>query len=279
MFVSGYHNGLLAIWLNLSGSCKLLVYDFGLFCPDLDPAFGPKISKFCPDRTTACQRIFRGPPLSLSLSRPLSSMFFFGTTLILSNQQLQCSRGTSLRLERLIHHMTILGNRLAPQLGADVLVRNCPRRLSLSIARQCTPTRSTLYHHLSIFRLLIRVIPSRSTFPEAYFFHSDMSQPSSSSFNGLFNAALKDYANQTKTKLDQHPLAKKLEACDSVDSITAILQEQAQIFKGFRGDDGKIMKSLRSSVDVLYTLSNSTILGQVIGLVVRTTLSIMGSCS
>jgi len=107
-----------------------------------------------------------------------------------------------------------------------------------------------------------------------------MSQPSSSSsFHGLFNAALQDYENQTKTKLAEHPLAKKLEACDSVDSITAILQEQAKVFGGFRGDDGKIAKSLRSSVDVLYTLSNSTILGQVIGLVVHTTLSIVFFCS
>ena len=107
---------------------------------------------------------------------------------------------------------------------------------------------------------------------------SDMSQPSSSSsFQGLFNAALQDYENQTKTKLVQHPLAKKLEACDSVDSITAILQEQAQIFGGFR-DDEKIMKSLRSSVDVLYTLFNNTILGEVIGLVVPTTLLIVVSC-
>ena len=97
-----------------------------------------------------------------------------------------------------------------------------------------------------------------------------MSQPSSSSsFQGLFNAALQDYENQTKTKLVEHPLAKKLEACDSVDSITAILQQQAQVFGGFRGDDGKIMKSLGSSVGVLYTLSNSTILGQAIGLVVH----------
>ena len=107
-----------------------------------------------------------------------------------------------------------------------------------------------------------------------------MSQPSSSSsFQGLFDAALQDYENQTKTKLVEHPLAKKLEACDSVDSITAILQEQAQSFGGFRGDDGKITKSLRSSVDVLYTLSNSTILGQVIGLLVHKALFIAVSCS
>ena len=93
-----------------------------------------------------------------------------------------------------------------------------------------------------------------------------MSRPSSS-FQDLFNAALRDYENQTETKLIEHPFAKQLEECDSVDSIVAILQKQAKTFRKFRGDDGKITKSLKSSVDVLYTLSNSTLLGEGIGLV------------
>ena len=93
-----------------------------------------------------------------------------------------------------------------------------------------------------------------------------MTQPSSS-FHDLFNTALQEYENQTGTKLVEHPFAKQLEACDSVDSINAILQKQAHIFRKFRGDDGKIMKSLKSSVDVLYTLSISTVLGEGIGLV------------
>ena len=91
-----------------------------------------------------------------------------------------------------------------------------------------------------------------------------MDQPSSS-FHDLFKAALLDYENQTGAKLIEHPFAKQLETCESVDSINAILQKQAQIFRKFRGDDGKIMKSLKSSVDVLYALS-STVLGG-IGLV------------
>ena len=88
---------------------------------------------------------------------------------------------------------------------------------------------------------------------------SHMSQPAStSSFHGLFNAALQDYANQTGISLDKHPFAKQLEECHSVDSITAVLQEQARIFHDFRGDDGKLMKSLKYSVNILYTLSVST---------------------
>ena len=95
-----------------------------------------------------------------------------------------------------------------------------------------------------------------------------MSQASStSSFQDLFNAALQDYEHQTGTKLVDDPLANKFKKCDSVDSITAILQEQAQMFHKFRGDDGKLMKSLKSSVGVLYTLSNTGVLGGSVGLV------------
>ena len=93
-----------------------------------------------------------------------------------------------------------------------------------------------------------------------------MSQPSSS-FQDLFNAALQEYENQTGCKLIEHPLANQFKTCDSVQSITAILQEQTQIFSGFKGDDGKLMKSLKSSVGVLYTLSNTGVFGGSIGLV------------
>ena len=79
-----------------------------------------------------------------------------------------------------------------------------------------------------------------------------------STFQGLFDTALQDYEIQTKTSLVDHPFAKQLESCNSVDSVTAILQEQAKIFHEFRGDDGKFMKSLKYSVNFLYTLSITT---------------------
>ena len=85
-----------------------------------------------------------------------------------------------------------------------------------------------------------------------------MSQPepsSSSSFQDLFNDALQNYQIQTGTELIKHPLAKQLELCDSVDSIIAILQDQAHIFREFGGDNGKVMKSVKYSVNTLYTLS------------------------
>ena len=94
-----------------------------------------------------------------------------------------------------------------------------------------------------------------------------MSQSTSSTFQDLFNAALQDYENQTGTGLLGHHFARQLQECDSIDSITTTLQEQAINFREFRGDDGKLMKSVKCSVDVLYVLSNSTVLGEGIGLV------------
>src|ERR1700733_2789219 len=96
---------------------------------------------------------------------------------------------------------------------------------------------------------------------------SDMSQLSSSSFEALFGAALQEYENRTGISLINHPFAKQLEGCDSLDSIIAIFREQAKGFREFRGDNGKLMKSVKCSVDVLYILSISTVLGEGVGVV------------
>jgi hypothetical protein len=97
-----------------------------------------------------------------------------------------------------------------------------------------------------------------------------MSDPSPSShFRGLFEAALQDYEKQTGTPLADHPLAEQLQECDSVDAINAVLQEQTRGFTDFRGGNGKIMKSLKSTVSILYALSTNTALGEGIGMVRR----------
>jgi hypothetical protein len=79
----------------------------------------------------------------------------------------------------------------------------------------------------------------------------------SESFQLLFNAALQDYANQTGTKLYDHPIASQLEKCDSIDSIMSILQDHSRKFREFRGEDTKIVKSLKGAVGTLYALSTS----------------------
>jgi hypothetical protein len=88
----------------------------------------------------------------------------------------------------------------------------------------------------------------------------------SSRFRTLFESALRDYESQTGTALATHPVTEKLQNCDSVESVTAVLQEQAREFSEFRGDNRRISNSLKGIVAVLYPLSAST---AAIGLVRR----------
>jgi hypothetical protein len=95
-----------------------------------------------------------------------------------------------------------------------------------------------------------------------------MSQPSSSStFQALFNTALQDYKDQTGSSLVDHPFAKQFQECDSVESITTTLEEQAQIFREFR-DHGKLVNSLKRLVGVLCSPFFTTVLEKGIDLLV-----------
>jgi hypothetical protein len=94
-----------------------------------------------------------------------------------------------------------------------------------------------------------------------------MSQPSlSSTFPVLFNIALQDY--KTGSSSVGRPFAKQFQVCDSVESITTILEEQAWIFREFR-DHGKLVISLKRLVDVLCLPFFATVLEKGVDLVVR----------
>jgi len=93
-----------------------------------------------------------------------------------------------------------------------------------------------------------------------------MSDQSASRFQVLLEAALHDYEKQTGVVLAQHPLAERLQNCDSVESVTSILHEQTQAFSEFRGKD-RIMGPLKNALSVLDKLSATANLGQDIGLV------------
>ena len=93
------------------------------------------------------------------------------------------------------------------------------------------------------------------------------STPKATSFEGIFNAALAKYADQTGHNLSNHPLASKIDGCDSAESILAIFQEQAKAFHEFRIGDPKLMKWLQPVVTGLYTLSASPALSGGVSLV------------
>lgn len=86
-------------------------------------------------------------------------------------------------------------------------------------------------------------------------------------FQSIFDAALREYETRVGINLVGHPLSVKLERCNCVDSVAAVLEEQASAFREFRGDDGKVMKWLKRAVHVLHALSTSGVFGEGIGLV------------
>ena len=85
-------------------------------------------------------------------------------------------------------------------------------------------------------------------------------------FHALFESALQDYEKQTGIALADHPLAGQLQNCQSVESVTTLLQEEAQSFSKFR-ESGKILKSLKGVVSTLSRVSAIPVLGQSIGMV------------
>jgi hypothetical protein len=83
----------------------------------------------------------------------------------------------------------------------------------------------------------------------------------------LFETALNEFEKRAGTSLVQHPIVDKLVNCESADSVIDVLQEQAQTFRNFRGDDGKLMMWTKRTVNVVYNLSTSGVIGGAIGLV------------
>ena len=79
----------------------------------------------------------------------------------------------------------------------------------------------------------------------------------SASFEALFESALQAYEKKAGVSLSQHPLAIKLQSCDTVEAITDLLQDQAQAFGHLQGSD-KIMKSIKITVSILSKISSAT---------------------
>ena len=84
----------------------------------------------------------------------------------------------------------------------------------------------------------------------------DVSDESGSSrLRVLFQTALDDYEKQTGIELWRHHLAERLQDCNSVEAVTAILGEQAQNLNKFREKD-KVLKPLKKVLTVLHMISS-----------------------
>jgi hypothetical protein len=138
-----------------------------------------------------------------------------------------------------------------------------PNQIHTQTNRKMPCVLTTVSHSLADGR-------SNSRFSRPFFAFSHMSDPSESSrFQVLFQSALQDYERQTGTILAREPLAEQVERCNSLESVVNVLQGQARAFGEFQGGESRVMRSLKCVVSVLYSLSTSTMLGAVIGLVRR----------
>ena len=86
---------------------------------------------------------------------------------------------------------------------------------------------------------------------------------SSTTFETIFTAALKEYKKQTKTDIASHPLATQLQSCDSSSAIIAVLRTQVQTVD--QGSDERWTKWLDPTVNVLFAFSAT--LGSGVGVV------------
>jgi len=89
--------------------------------------------------------------------------------------------------------------------------------------------------------------------------------PSTDNFTAIFNAASNEYERLTGKRLDTHPLAAQLDACQNPDAISDILRSQAQAFSKFRQGDERLMAWLDPTINILSTFSATVVEG--VGLV------------
>jgi hypothetical protein len=125
------------------------------------------------------------------------------------------------------------------------------------------------YHHY-----LPSFPPSRRiSLPGPHFFATpirnmhDQSGLESSNFSNLFESALQEYAKKTGKPLAGHPLAERLDYCDTLESVLDVLQDQASAFN--ESINSRITQSLNSIVPILHALSTNTAIRIAISVVRR----------
>jgi hypothetical protein len=93
---------------------------------------------------------------------------------------------------------------------------------------------------------------------------SDPSELEPQTLQTLLDDAIKQYENKVGTSLIENQVAIELGPCDSIESITQVLEERAQAFRNFLGRDRhpKIIKSIKRAVHVLHAIvTASSVLG------------------
>jgi hypothetical protein len=90
-------------------------------------------------------------------------------------------------------------------------------------------------------------------------------EAAASNYQFIFDSALETYKKKTGKDLTSDPLLRRLETCDSPDSITAILQEQLLRPDQPRSRGEKLLTWLNPTITALHAFSET--IGGGVGLV------------
>jgi hypothetical protein len=81
--------------------------------------------------------------------------------------------------------------------------------------------------------------------------------PSKSNYQLIFDNALATYKKKTGKDIISDPLLRRLESCDSPDTVLAVLREKVPGFEQIGGSNDTSTKWLNPTVNVLYTFSST----------------------
>jgi hypothetical protein len=104
--------------------------------------------------------------------------------------------------------------------------------------------------------------------PKATFACNMGDHSESTSFRALFESAFQAYEKTTGISLTEHPLAMQIQSCHPVESMTALVQDQASAFNEFRGND-RVTQLVKTTLSILTKLFTAASLGDAVGLVCR----------
>jgi uncharacterized membrane protein YcjF (UPF0283 family) len=77
---------------------------------------------------------------------------------------------------------------------------------------------------------------------------------------------LQAYEKQTGITLAQHPLARQLESCHSIEDTIALLQRQVEAVNDSQAKN-RIMNAIKTTVSILTPLSDAASIADAVGLV------------
>jgi hypothetical protein len=90
--------------------------------------------------------------------------------------------------------------------------------------------------------------------------------PSTSNFTSIFEAATNEYKKLTKKDLHTHLFAAQFDRCDSPAAVLDVFRRQAHAFEEFRKGDERLIQWLDPTVNILSTFSST--FGEALALVV-----------